>query len=135
MRGKQIQQIRYSVFSREQKIDVAIDLDGQDPGAVHVLAKVDQVFVGTGRILKDGHIGRLAVLKPARGKGVGEKLVLKFLEIAREKGMELVFLGSQEHVVGFYRKLGFMEYGSPYVEAGILHVHMETIILGNQMEI
>jgi predicted GNAT family N-acyltransferase len=125
---ERIQQIRYSVFSQEQKIDAAIDLDGQDPGAVHVLAKVDQVFAGTGRMLGDGHIGRLAVLKSARGKDVGKKLVQKLVEIAGERGMERVFLGSQEHAVGFYRKLGFIEYGAAYEEAGILHVHMEKMI-------
>ena len=134
--GKRIQQIRYSVFSLEQKIDAALDLDGQDPGAVHVLAKVDQVFAGTGRMLGDGHIGRLAVLKSVRGKDVGKKLVQKLVKIAGEKGMERVFLGAQEHAVGFYRKLGFIEYGSPYVEAGILHVHMEKMIRpSNQMAI
>ncbi len=126
--GKRIQQIRYSVFSLEQKIDAALDLDGQDPGAVHVLAKVDQVFAGTGRMLGDGHIGRLAVLKSVRGKDVGKKLVQTLVEIAREKGMERVFLGAQEHAVGFYHKLGFIEYGSPHMEAGILHVNMEKMI-------
>jgi hypothetical protein len=126
--GDWIQQIRYSVFSREQKIDAAIDLDGQDPGAIHVLAKVDQGFAGTARMLGDGHIGRLAVLKSVRGKGVGKKLMQALVEIARERGMERVFLGAQEHAVGFYHKLGFIEYGSPHVEAGILHVNMEKRI-------
>lgn len=126
--GDWIQQIRYSVFSQEQKIDAAIDLDGQDSGAIHVLAKVDQGFAGTGRMLGDGHIGRLAVLKSVRGKGVGKKLMQTLVEIARERGMERVFLGAQEHAVGFYDKLGFIEYGSPHVEAGILHVNMEKMI-------
>jgi len=126
--GERIQQIRHSVFSMEQKIDAALDLDGQDPGAVHVLAKVGGVFAGTGRMLEDGHIGRLAVLKLFRGKDVGKKLVEKLVEIAGERGMERVFLGAQEHAVGFYRKLGFVEYGAAYVEAGILHVHMEKMI-------
>ena len=126
--GGWIRQIRNSVFSLEQKIDVSLDLDGQDPGAVHVLAKINGQFVGTGRVLGDGHIGRLAVLKCARGKGVGEKLVLKLMEIAGGKGMKRVFLGAQEHAVGFYEKLGFLKYGSPYEEAGIRHLHMEKII-------
>lgn len=126
--GDRIQQIRHTVFSQEQKIDAAIDLDGQDPGAVHVLAKVDQAFSGTGRMLGDGHIGRLAVLKSVRGRGVGKKMVQALVEIAGERGLERVFLGAQEHAVGFYHKLGFVEYGSPYVEAGIRHVHMEKRI-------
>jgi len=126
--GIGIKQIRNSVFSKEQKIDASLDLDGQDTIAVHVLATVNGESVGTGRMLGDGHIGRLAVLKFARGKGVGEKLVLKLLDIARVKEMKRVFLGAQEHAVGFYETLGFLRYGSPYVEAGIRHIHMEKMI-------
>ncbi len=126
--GSRIRQIRNSVFSLEQKIDPSLDLDGQDPGAVHVLAEMNGQFVGTGRMLGDGHIGRLAVLKTARGKGLGKKLVEKLLDVAGTQGMGRVFLGAQEHAVGFYEKLGFLRYGSPYEEAGIRHIHMEKII-------
>ena len=126
--GSQIKQIRKSVFSLEQKIDASLDLDGQDPCAVHVLAEMDGQFVGTGRMLGDGHIGRLAVLKSARGRGVGKKLVQKLLDVAGQQGGGRVFLGAQEHAVGFYEKLGFQKYGSPYEEAGIRHMHMEKRI-------
>jgi len=126
--GERIKQIRQFVFSSEQKIDPALDLDGQDTFALHVLAETGGQFVGTGRILGDGHIGRLAVIKSARGKGIGEKLVANLFGIAKEKGMSRVFLGAQEHAVGFYEKLGFLKYGFPYEEAGIQHIHMEKMI-------
>ena len=126
--GDGIRNIRNLVFSQEQGVDPSLDLDGQYPGAVHVLAKMNGQFVGTGRMLGDGHIGRLAVLKTARGKGIGKELVEKLLAVAGERGMGRVFLGAQEHAVGFYEKLGFLRYGSPYEEAGIQHLHMEKII-------
>ena len=126
--GVEIRNIRNLVFSREQGVEASLDLDGQDSGAVHVLAQIDGQFVGTGRMLSDGHIGRLAVLKSVRGKGVGETLMQKLQAVAKKKDMERIFLGAQEHAVGFYEKLGFSKYGLPYVEAGIRHVHMEKII-------
>jgi len=130
--GEGIKKIRNLVFSQEQGVDASLDLDGQDSGAVHVLAQMGGQFVGTGRMLSDGHIGRLAVLKSARGNGIGEKIMQKLQDIARKKEMERIFLGAQEHAVGFYEKLGFSRYGSPYVEAGIRHVHMEKIILSSK---
>ena len=126
--GERIKQIRNMVFSLEQKVDPTIDVDGQDTFALHVLAELNGQFVGTGRILDDGHIGRLAVIKSVRGKGIGEKLVASLYGIAKQKGMSRVFLGAQEHAVGFYEKLGFLKYGFPYEEAGIQHIHMEKMI-------
>ena len=55
-----ITSIRHAVFSIELKIDAKKDLDGEDPGAIHVLAKENEKYVGTGRLLRDGHIGILA---------------------------------------------------------------------------
>lgn len=126
--GERIKQIRQSVFSLEQKVDPALDLDGQDAFALHVLAEMNGQFVGTGRMLGDGHIGRIAVIKSARGKGIGGKLVVTLIGIAQQKGMPRVFLGAQKHAVGFYEKLGFLKYGFAYEEAGIQHIHMEKMI-------
>jgi len=126
--GERIRRVRQFVFSLEQKIDPTLDLDGQDTFALHVLAEIGGQFVGTGRILGDGHIGRLAVIKAARGKGIGEKIVANLLDVAKQKGMSRVFLGAQEHAVGFYEKMGFRKFGFPYEEAGIQHIHMEKMI-------
>ena len=124
----EIRKIRNSVFSSEQQIPEDVDFDGRDPDAIHVLVKMEGRFVGTGRMLKDGHIGRLAVLQDHRGKGAGAKAVKALIEEAVRKGFKRVFLGAQLHASGFYNKLGFKEYGSVFVEVGIEHIHMEKII-------
>ena len=121
----QIKRIRNAVFTHEQGIDEAIDFDGQDGTAVHVLVRVGQGYVATGRMLSDGHIGRLAVLKEHRGKGLGTRAVAALMDEAKQRSMERVYLGSQEQALGFYRKLGFRECGEPFMEAGIEHVEME----------
>ncbi len=61
-----IQNIRNAVFIVEQGISVEIEIDGRDYDALHALAYFNGVAVGTGRILEDGHIGRIAVLKEHR---------------------------------------------------------------------
>ena len=124
----EIRKIRNSVFTSEQKIPEDIDFDGKDTDAVHVLIKMEGRFVGTGRMLQDGHIGRLAVLKDHRGKGAGAKAVKALIDEAFRKGFKRVFLGAQLPASGFYSILGFKEYGSTFIEAGIKHIHMEKII-------
>ena len=124
----EIRKIRNSVFTTEQQIPEDIDFDGNDPDSVHVLIKEECRFVGTGRMLRDGHIGRLAVLKDHRGKGSGAKAVKALIEEASRRGLKRVFLGAQLQAAGFYRRLGFREYGPIFIEAGIEHVHMEKML-------
>ena len=124
----EIRSIRNDVFTAEQQIDEDVDFDGQDRDAVHVLVSYRSSYVGTGRMLTDGHIGRLAVLKDFRGRGLGAEAVRALIKEAENRGMDRVYLGAQKHALGFYEKLGFAAYGEPYVEANIEHVHMERFI-------
>lgn len=123
-----IRQIRNSVFVEEQAVDSAIDFDGKDKSAIHALAKLDKKPVATGRMLEDGHIGRIAVLKKYRGRGIGSKIVLSLIKEAEIRGYSRIYLGSQKHALGFYSGLGFAAYGDEYVEAGIAHLSMERIL-------
>jgi predicted GNAT family N-acyltransferase len=124
----QISNIRRSVFTKEQHIDPDMDFDGRDHDAVHVLIIVNGEYVGTGRMLSDGHIGRLAVLKEYRGKGFGAEIVKSLIEEAKKRKLKKVNLGAQRYAVGFYKKLGFSEYGEPYIEVNIEHLLMERSI-------
>lgn len=123
-----IRGVRNAVFTNEQGIAEEIDFDGQDVDAVHVLVSCDGKPVGTGRMLNDGHIGRLAVLREYRGRGMGTRAVLALVEEAKARGLNRVYLGAQKHAVGFYQELGFSAYGDRYVEASIEHMHMERFL-------
>jgi hypothetical protein len=120
--------IRHRVFSVEQQVDPDIDFDGLDGLAIQVLASSEGIAVGTGRMLADGHIGRIAVLKEYRGKGIGSDIIQALVKQAREAGMTKVFLGSQVRAVPFYEKLGFSAAGENYIEANIPHTPMEMTI-------
>lgn len=119
--------IRRKVFVEEQGIPLAEDVDGKDDEAIHLLAFDAGTAVGTARILLVdgvGKIGRVAVLKLARGQGFGKQLVSFAVDaIARQGGKE-ARLGAQVDAVGFYRDLGFETVGPVFMDAGLPHQEM-----------
>ncbi|PSW74875.1 GNAT family N-acetyltransferase [Photobacterium sp. GB-50] len=122
-----IRLVREQVFIKEQQIDPEIEFDGLDTQAVHVLVVDGEQPLGTGRILADGHIGRIAIMKAARGQGLGVKVVQALVNYAKQQGYPRVDLGAQTHAVDFYRKLGFTPYGDEFMEANIPHQSMEML--------
>ncbi len=118
--------IRELVFVREQGVPLELELDDQDPHCDHALAyAADGSAVGTGRLLPDGHIGRMAVLMEWRGKGVGALLLQALMEQARQRRHTRVRLNAQTYAAGFYRRYGFEVSGPEFMDAGIPHVPMQ----------
>ena len=117
--------MRDAVFGAEQQVPRALDWDGLDSDCVHVLA-TDAAGqpVGTGRLQPDGRIGRLAILKPWRGQGLGTRLLAALVAAARQRGLERVYLHAQLQAVAFYEQRGFVKNGDEFVEAGIRHINM-----------
>lgn len=120
--------IRMAVFVEEQRVPPEMEMDEHDAVSVHALAYVQGRAVGTGRLLPDGHIGRMAVLKPSRAHGVGGAMLERLVEEARGKGVREVVLSAQTHALGFYRRHGFRELGAVYEEAGIPHQEMRRAL-------
>lgn len=116
--------IRFEVFVDEQRVPAEIELDEHDARCVHALAFADGEAIGTARLLPDGHIGRMAVLKAWRGRGAGRALLRALVEEARRRGGREVLLSAQVHALGFYRAEGFEPEGPVYEEAGIPHQAM-----------
>ncbi|MBY3788808.1 GNAT family N-acetyltransferase [Photobacterium carnosum] len=123
-----IRLVREQVFIQEQHIDPEIEFDGLDTQAVHVLVVDGEQPLGTGRILANGHIGRIAIMQAARGQGLGVKVVRALVEYAKQQGYPKVDLGAQTHAVDFYRKLGFTLYGDEFMEANIPHQAMVMLL-------
>ena len=119
------ERVRLMVFVAEQKVPRELELDEFDAETEHFVDFDSRRMVeGCARILADGHIGRVAVLRPFRKRGVGRTVMEAVIAYAREKGLPSVYLGAQEHAVPFYEKLGFVTEGEPFDEAGIPHRHM-----------
>ncbi len=121
--------IRKQVFIKEQGVPSDLEWDGLDQDAVHLLAVTPtQQAVGTVRILNDGHIGRMAVLDEWRNQGIGRQLLKQILEVARQLGLEQVFLAAQTTAVDFYSRYGFIPEGKVFMDAGIAHRNMRLIL-------
>ncbi len=120
--------IRFAVFVEEQGVPRDIELDEMDAACVHAVAFEGDKPIATGRLLPDGHIGRLAVLKPWRGRGIGSRILERLIEEARARGDGEVALSAQVHAAGFYRAHGFTEEGGEYMEAGIAHQAMRRAL-------
>jgi len=117
--------VRERVFVEEQKVPRELEWDEWDERCDHALA-LDGTgsALGTARLLPDGRIGRMAVLREWRGRGVGAALMEAMLERARQRFMTSITLHAQTHAAGFYRRFGFSGRGGEFLEAGIPHVEM-----------
>lgn len=122
---KDAQSVRYHVFVVEQHIPVEIEWDEMDAQCLHAVAYDDQGNpVGTGRLLPDGHIGRMAVLASQRNHGVGAAILRLLMAQAKLRGDRYVRLNAQQSAEKFYVREGFSRDGEIFLEAGIEHIGM-----------
>ncbi len=124
--------LREAVFVHEQGVPVEQEWDELDACSDHALALAPEGQpIGTARLLPESgsaagayRIGRMAVLKPWRGRGVGAALLNALLERAAGCGARSIVLHAQTHASGFYQRFGFSAEGGEYLEAGIPHFTM-----------
>lgn len=116
--------IREQVFIREQAVPPELEWDSDDARALHILAQNAQLdYVATARLLPDGYIGRMAVLKPWRKQGFGTAMLNKLLQLCLQRNVTPV-LNAQTHAIEFYQKAGFEISGNEFMDAGIPHYKM-----------
>jgi predicted GNAT family N-acyltransferase len=120
--------IRFTVFCEEQGVPLDIELDEEDPLSIHAVAYEGGKPVATARLLPDGHIGRMAVLKHWRGRGIGGLMLTRLIERAKQRGDREVVLSAQIHAAPFYAAHGFVAHGEEYMEAGIRHQAMRRTL-------
>ena len=123
--------IRSKVFVEEQKVPEELEIDEYDNIANHIVIYDKEKPVATGRLVNiegEDLLGRIAVLKDYRNRGIGKLVVESLIGKAEEKGLEEVHLHAQLTAVKFYEKLGFESYGEIFDDAGIDHISMKKII-------
>ena len=117
--------IREAVFIREQCVPEELEWDDMDGGSRHALAlSLNGDAIGCGRILPNGHIGRIAVLPEWRNKHVGTAIMEILLDDARARGLKQVDVEAQVQALPFYHLFGFVEHGKEFMDAGMLHKKM-----------
>jgi predicted GNAT family N-acyltransferase len=120
-----LKKVREEVSIKEQHVPIALEWDGMDEPAQHLLAvSVAGEPIGCARLTGDGNIGRMAVLKPWREFGVGSALLTRAVSLYQQQGADRITLSAQMHAIPFYEKFGFKGCSEPYLDAGILHIDM-----------
>ncbi len=122
--NNELRRIREAVFIAEQAVPPELEWDAEDETAVHFLAFEGDYPIGTARLLPDGHIGRVSVLKDWRGLNVGDAILKAVLTEAEQRGLNKQMLSAQVQATPFYERLGFTVVSGEYLDAGIPHVDM-----------
>ncbi len=123
--------LRKEVFVNEQNVDINIELDELDITATHFVAIDQEKVVGTCRIvIKDDYckLGRMAVSKEYRSKGVGRKLIQNAEKTVKEMGIKKIALSSQSHALEFYLKNDYKIISEVFYEANIAHQTVEKLL-------
>lgn len=125
-------QLRSEIFVVEQQC-IYLDMDGKDQKALHVLGWEGTMLVAYARIFGPGDyfplasIGRVAVRRSHRRKGLGEHIMKRSMEVATARfGTSRIALSAQSYLREFYADLGFIPEGKEYLEDGIPHIKMVT---------
>lgn len=124
---KAVKNIRSSVFTREQGADAVSEFDELDDKADFALIYEADNPVATARLVmtdKGFKIGRIAVLKEYRGRGLGDLVVRAVLDKAFEQGTACVCVDAQNYAVPFYEKIGFKVIGEEILDRGLPHIPM-----------
>ncbi|MBF6622473.1 MAG: GNAT family N-acetyltransferase [Pseudomonas stutzeri] len=119
-----LRRIREAVFIAEQSVPPELEWDGDDEQAIHFLALENGYPIGTARLLTDGQIGRVSVLRDWRGMNIGDALMRAVIAEAERRGLREQRLTAQVHATRFYERLGFEVVSEEFLEAGLPHVDM-----------
>ena len=128
----QAMEIRQRVFVKEQGFQ--IEFDDTDAVAVHFVAFDDfDTPVATCRVFKGAEhgtyvLGRLAVVKEGRKKGIGALLIKKAEEYVKGLGGKELQLHAQCRITSFYDRLCFSPFGEIDDDEGLAHIWMRKML-------
>ena len=129
--------LRIEVFVREQNVPVELELDDKDHSmnTVHIGYFNGDKLIGVARLIdmdKDViHIGRVAIDREYRGRGIGHELIIGCENIAKQilQKEVIIELSAQIQAEKFYESLGYNRVNDKiYLDAGIEHVDMRKVI-------
>lgn len=120
--------IRQKVFIEEQQVPEELEWDAEDKLATHLLGKEGNRPVACARILKDGKLGRLAVLKDYRKHGWGGRLLRAAEQYLQEQKKNKLYLNGQANSYNFYFKNGYRPSEEMFWDANIPHIRMQKIL-------
>jgi len=114
--------IRHKVFMIEQHFQDNKLYSHQDIDAFHIIVRnQEQKVVACGRITPKGRIGKIAVMLPYRGIGIGSDLLKKLIQIGRKNAIYDLSLNANLDSQSFYQLQKFSTAGPVFMKYGIPH--------------
>ncbi|WP_373600837.1 GNAT family N-acetyltransferase [Paraclostridium bifermentans] len=128
----EIAKSRYEVFACEQHIFEENDFDNVDKNSYHIFLEENNRIIAYARIIpkefssyEDVSIGRVLVLKTARGKRLAQDMMIQAIKFVKnELKDDHITLSAQNYIKELYTSLGFKEISDVYDECNIPHVKM-----------
>lgn len=132
--------LREEVFCNEQGVPLKEEVDVFDElshkRSMHIIVTERGQVVGTLRVVNRTDyvkIGRVAVKKEFRGKGIGTKMVNFAIDECLAENLfnvrnKYFYLESQIDAIPFYEKIGFKAYGDEFEDCGIQHRKMQYLV-------
>lgn len=124
--------LREIIFIKGQNVSKELERDNYDDIATHfMLLDNENVPIGVARVLKNSNyaiVGRVGILEEYRKNGAGLFLMQSVIDYCKHNNFPKIVLGSQEHAIDFYKKLGFEVIGERYMDAKIPHFKMHLNI-------
>jgi predicted GNAT family N-acyltransferase len=120
--------IRKDVFVTEQGfID---EFDEYDTQAKHFVGYINDIPVATCRTffnpeVQSHVVGRIAVIREYRGKGLGNSIIKAAEDCIKEMGGKKAMLSAQVRVSDFYKKQGYMKQGDVFMDQDCPHIWMD----------
>ncbi|MFV5900428.1 GNAT family N-acetyltransferase [Staphylococcus gallinarum] len=121
--------IRKEVFVEEQGVPIENEIDEFETIATHIIG-YDQhgTPFATARFRNVDNVAkieRVTILKQYRKHGYGKQLMQAIEHATVDEGYDTVKLNAQCHAQAFYESIGYLSYGSVFLEEGIEHITMK----------
>ena len=130
--NEDMHKLRKQVFVLEQQVTYDSEFEGNEDKYIHCCLYNNGVLTAYSRLLVEkgiARIGRVAVLSPNREQGLGREIVIRAEIEGYRLGCKKAELNAQIQAKEFYKKLGYIESGSVYIEAGIEHIKMKKNLI------
>jgi len=127
----EILHLRVAVFVVEQDCPYQ-EVDEKDRQSFHLFGRAaNGEVIAVTRVLPKGvsydetSIGRVALKKEFRGKGIADELMIEtFRFIEAELGEQPIRISAQTYLLNYYSKHNFKQIGEGYLEDDIPHIEM-----------
>ena len=126
--------LRYKLFFAKHNLPKSIVTDPKQVDYFHAAIAIDNQVVAYGQLVphqnKVYQICQMVVAPEYQKQGLGRKILLFSIDVAKQKGAIALTLNARLTASGFYQKLGFQTQGTPFPSSttGIMHITMNRTL-------